>query len=89
MHRQELVTYLDEYLRVRDITDSSQNGLQVEGPEKVTKVVFAVDSCRAALKQAVVAGAQLLVVHHGLFWSEPLRLVGPIFQRVRTLIEGG
>jgi len=89
MKREELITYLDDYLRVKEIEDSSQNGLQVEGPEDVTKVAFAVDSCQAAFERAVVTGAQLLIVHHGLFWSRPFRLVGPLFQRVRTLIEGG
>jgi len=89
MNRDELTTYLDETLRVKEIEDSSQNGLQVEGPKEVTKVALAVDSCQAAFEGAVVAGAQLLVVHHGLFWDKPLRLVGPLFQRVRTLIEGG
>jgi len=88
MHRQELTTYLDAYLRVREIKDSSQNGLQVEGPEEVTKVAFAVDGCQAVFEQAVSAGAQLLIVHHGLFWDKPFRLVGPLFRRVRTLISG-
>ena len=89
MKRDELITYLDDYLRVKEIEDSSQNGLQVEGPEEVTKVVFAVDSCQAAFKQAVATGAQLLIVHHGLFWDKPFCLVGPLFQRVKTLIKGG
>ena len=89
MKRNELVTYLDDYLRVKDISDSSQNGLQVEGPEEVAKVAFAVDSGLDVFEQAVAAGAQLLVVHHGLLWSKSLRLVGPFFRRVRTLIEGG
>jgi len=88
MKRDELTTYLDDYLRVREIEDTSQNGLQVEGPEEVTRVAFAVDSCQAAFEQAVATGAQLLIVHHGLFWDKPLRLVGPLFQRVKTLIEG-
>ena len=90
----KLITYLDDYLRVKEIEDSSQNGLQVEGPEEVTaenlaKVAFAVDSCQAAFERAVAIGAQLLIVHHGLFWSKPFRLVGPLFQQIRTLIEGG
>jgi dinuclear metal center YbgI/SA1388 family protein len=89
MKREELVAYLDEYLCVSEIEDSSQNGLQVEGPAEVTRVAFAVDACRAAFERAVAAGAQLLVVHHGLFWDKPLRLVGPLFRRVRTLVEGG
>ncbi len=89
MKRDELITYLDDYLRVKEIEDSSQNGLQVEGPEEVTKVAFAVDGCQAAFGRAVATGAQLLIVHHGLFWSKPFRLVGPLFQQIRTLIEGG
>jgi dinuclear metal center YbgI/SA1388 family protein len=89
MKHDELIAYLDDYLRVKEIEDSSQNGLQVEGPAEVTKVAFAVDGCQAAFEQAVAAEAQLLVVHHGLFWAKPLRLVGPPFRRVKTLIEGG
>ncbi len=89
MNRRKLVAYLDTYLRLAEIEDVSQNGLQVEGPEEVTKVAFAVDSCLTTFQQAVAAGAQLLIVHHGLFWSSPLRLTGPHFRRVRTLIEGG
>jgi dinuclear metal center YbgI/SA1388 family protein len=89
MHRQELVTYLDDYLRVKEIEDASQNGLQVDGPEEVTKVAFAVDACQLSFEQAVATRAQLLIVHHGLFWDKSLRLVGPLFRRVQTLIVGG
>ena len=89
MKRDELITYLDDYLRVKEIEDTSQNGLQVEGPEEVTKVAFAVDSCQAAFERAVATEAQLLIVHHGLFWDKPFRLVGPLFRRVKTLIESG
>ncbi len=89
MKSDELVTYLDEYLRVREIEDASQNGLQVEGPTEVRKVAFAVDACQAAADGAVAGKAQLLIVHHGLFWEKPRRLVGPLFRQVRTLILGG
>ena len=85
----ELIAYLDNYLRVKEIKDASQNGLQVEGLEEVIKIAFAVDACQAAFEQAVAGEAQLLIVHHGLFWEEPLRLVGPHFRRVKTLIAGG
>jgi dinuclear metal center YbgI/SA1388 family protein len=88
MERDRLVSYLDDYLRVADIEDKSQNGLQVEGPAVLQKVAFAVDSSLVAFDRAVAAGAQLLIVHHGLFWGRGLRLVGPHFARIRTLIEG-
>lgn len=89
METRELIAYLDEYLRVQEIEDTSQNGLQVEGPAEVRKVAFAVDACQAAADGAVAAKAQLLIVHHGLFWEKPRRLVGPLFRQVRTLILGG
>jgi len=88
MKREKLITYLDDFLRINDFDDASQNGLQVEGPDEVTKVAFAVDGCQASFEQAVEEEAQLLIVHHGLFWDKPLRLVGPHFRRVKTLIKG-
>jgi dinuclear metal center YbgI/SA1388 family protein len=88
MQSKALVDYLNDYLRVEEIEDQSQNGLQVKGPAEVTRIAFAVDGCQASFERAVAEGAQLLIVHHGLFWSDPLRLVGPHFTRVRTLIAG-
>jgi dinuclear metal center YbgI/SA1388 family protein len=89
MKRDELVGYLDSYLRVGEIEDKSQNGLQIDGPDEVTKVAFAVDGCQAAFEQAIDEEVELLVVHHGLFWSESKLLTDIHFQRVRTMIEGG
>ncbi len=89
METKELIAYLDEYLRVREIEDTSQNGLQVEGVAEVRRVAFAVDACQAAADGAVAGKAQLLIVHHGLFWEKPRRLVGPLFRQVRTLMLGG
>ncbi len=84
-----LVEYLNDTLRVEEIEDKSQNGLQVEGPDEVSKVAFAVDGCQTSFEQAVAEEVQLLVVHHGLFWSESKLLTGIHLKRVRTLIEGG
>jgi dinuclear metal center YbgI/SA1388 family protein len=86
--RAEITSYLDDFLRIGEIEDASLNGLQVEGAKEVACAAFAVDACLAACEQAVEAGAQLLLVHHGLFWGKPFRLVGPLLRRVKTLIEG-
>jgi dinuclear metal center YbgI/SA1388 family protein len=88
MKLQELVTYLDDYLRVKQIKDSAVNGLQVEGPAEVTRVALAVDARLAAFTEAAACGAQLLIVHHGLFWTTAQTLTGPHYRRVRALIEG-
>jgi len=61
--------------------------LHVQGDPEVIKVAFAVDACRASIQGAVNYGAQLLIVHHGLFWSEHLQITGTHFQRVKLLID--
>ena len=87
MKREELVKYLDVYLRISEIKDESQNGLQVEGAEEVKKVCFAVDSCLEAFQRAATSGAQMIIVHHGIFWERftPLRWIQR--QRIKLLLE--
>ena len=68
MKTKELTSYLDDLLRVRDIADDSLNGLQVANSGDVIKVALAVDACAASMDAAHEAGADFLLVHHGLFW---------------------
>lgn len=89
MNAKDLIEYLNAYLALDRYTDRSNNGLQVQCPPEIQTVAFAVDACLASFRRAVELGAQLLVVHHGLFWSEPIQLIGAHFERVRTLIQGG
>ena len=89
MKRDELVSYLDEYLQVRAIEDSSNNGLQVGGVDQVTRLAFAVDASLATFEAARGARAQMLVVHHGLFWSKPIMVTGIHLHRIQTLLDGG
>lgn len=87
MKRDELVAYLDDYLQIKTIEDDSNNGLQVAGFETVTHLAFAVDAGLAAFESAVEAGAQMLVVHHGLFWGKPLMVTGIHRQRLGQLFD--
>jgi dinuclear metal center YbgI/SA1388 family protein len=87
MKRNDLVAYLDDYLRVKAIADASNNGLQVEGVEEVTHLALAVDASLAAAQETAEAGAQMLVVHHGLFWGKPLMVTGIHHRRLRQLFE--
>jgi dinuclear metal center YbgI/SA1388 family protein len=89
MRASDLIQHLDTFLNIRGYADRSNNGLQVQGPEDITRVAFAVDSGLASFKAAIALRAQLLIVHHGLFWSEHMQITGAHFERVRTLLEGG
>lgn len=89
MRLTELVTYLDAFLRVRDVGDASEavNGLQVENAGEVTRIAAAVDLCAATVRMAGEQGADLLLVHHGLFWGGIRPLTGPQFRRVSGLVS--
>jgi dinuclear metal center YbgI/SA1388 family protein len=86
--RDEITTYLDEYMRVGDIADSSPNGLQVQGTDRVGKVALAVDVSVQTIRAAVRARAQMLVVHHGLWWGNHEQIVGNMHARISALIHG-
>ncbi len=83
-----LVAYLDDFLRLRDVRDAPEalNGLQVENGGEVTRLAAAVDLCEATVRLAVEARADLLLVHHGLFWGGLVPLAGPVYRRVASLI---
>ena len=69
--------------------DSSLNGLQVEGSKNVTKIALAVDASDRSIRRAARAGADLLTVHHGLFWGEAKPITGVTAARIRLLMENG
>jgi dinuclear metal center YbgI/SA1388 family protein len=85
--RNDLVQWLDSYLNIHFYDDASLNGLQVEGADEVAKVAFAVDSSLSTLEQAAETGADMLIVHHGLFWGKPLAITGMHKNRVKYLLE--
>lgn len=67
--------------------DDSLNGLQVgrsDGP--VTRMAFAVDACLESIRRARDAGAQVLFVHHGLFWGKPTAITGTLRERISELL---
>ncbi len=86
----EIVAFLDSYLEVGRIPDypNALNGLQVESDGPVRRVTGAVDASEAVIHLAR-SQADLLVVHHGLFWQGLHPLTGRHFRRVKALIESG
>ena len=83
--RDDIVKYLDEYLDVQGIRDYGPMGLQVVGKAEVTRVAVAVSASRACFAQAAAQRADLLIVHHGLFWENDSRVVGSV---MRGRLEG-
>jgi len=84
-----LARYCDRLLRTRDIGDydGAVNGLQVENRGRVTRIAAAVDASLATARLAVEARADLLLVHHGLFWSPAHPWTGRKYELLRLLLD--
>ena len=101
MKLEKIVSWLDRTLKVADFDDVSNNGLQIDrSPAPGTKhqapgtahevrtVAFAVDADVKSVKAAAKAGAQLLVVHHGISWGGGIRRIsGGIYNVVKAALD--
>ena len=89
MHLSEFTGQLDDTLDVADWAgaDYAENGLQV-GPEdaEVDHAAFAVDGVVETFEAAADAGADVLVVHHGISWGGIDRVTGKEYDRLETLL---
>jgi len=88
MEREALVGYLDDYLRIGEIQDYGPQGLQVESDNRaITRIALAVDTAPPIVEEAAAWGADMLLVHHGIFWGQTERIAGPLGARVRLLLR--
>ena len=94
MKLEKIVTWLDQTLNVAAFDDVSNNGIQIERSEvkgersEVKVVAFAVDASVKAVKAAAKAGAQLLVVHHGISWGGGIRRIeGGVYNVVKAAMD--
>ena len=83
-----LLEFSNEILQPNQFQDYCPNGLQVEGRSEVRKIVSGVTACQALLDQAINAGADMVLVHHGYFWRGDNPCVTGIQRtRIKCLLE--
>lgn len=84
-----ITRHCDRLLDIANIEDWSgaQNGLQVENNGKVRHIAAAVDASLATVKMAIAATADLLIVHHGLFWGPTTPWTGKKYELLKLLLE--
>jgi len=87
-HRDEIVAYANELLEVDRFPEYGPPGLQVVGADEVSKLACGVSSSRELFERAAESGAQLVIVHHGLFWrNEPIWIDRRQRGRLETLFK--
>lgn len=84
-----IASYCDEILRTGEIGDydGAMNGLQVGNNGTITKIAAAVDGSLSTIRLAVAARADLLIVHHGLFWNKRQPWTGKNYELLKLLVE--
>jgi dinuclear metal center YbgI/SA1388 family protein len=86
--RDEIVQYANDLLDVVSYPDYGPMGMQVAGAEQVRKIVCGVSASRELFERAAGAGAQLVIVHHGLFWdNEPRQVDARMKGRLNALFQ--
>jgi dinuclear metal center YbgI/SA1388 family protein len=86
--RDEILAYADELLDVESYPDYGPMGMQVPGAREVSRLVCGVSSSLELFDQAAQAGAQMILVHHGLFWDrDPRAIDETLKRRLRTLFD--
>ena len=87
--RDEIVGYANELLEIERFPEFAPQGLQVVGTADVATIACGVSCSRDLFEQAMGLGAQLLLVHHGLFWrNEPLVVDARLRGRLEALFAG-
>ncbi len=85
----EIDRYITDELETGKFGDSSLNGIQVEGAGEVRMICGATDAGLSVIEEAGRRGAQMLLVHHGLFWGGAMPITGSHRKAVKTMLEGG
>src|SRR5438552_1289926 len=84
-----IVRHCDRLLRTGEIKDydGAANGLQVENNGSITRVGAAVDASLSSIRRAIALRTDLLIVHHGLFWTPSHPWTGTQYDLLRLLVE--
>jgi dinuclear metal center YbgI/SA1388 family protein len=84
----ELLSWLNNFLASDGVSDYCPNGLQVEGKKEISKIVTGVSASEEFLQAAIAAGADAVLVHHGLIWKGDWNtLTGPYKRKIALCLE--
>ncbi|MFK5922033.1 MAG: Nif3-like dinuclear metal center hexameric protein [Verrucomicrobiota bacterium] len=86
-----ICAYLEKHLKLNEVPDypNALNGLQLENAGQVKKIVAAVDACLPVVREAVEQKADLLLVHHGMFWQGAQKIEGSQYEKLKLAMDNG
>jgi dinuclear metal center YbgI/SA1388 family protein len=88
--REKILNYLNELLNISEFDDYCVNGMQVEGKKEVKCIVLGVSVSQRLFQQAIEKNADMIIVHHGMFWKsdpQPFSLTGIFRERLALLLK--
>ena len=86
--RDEILAFAAELLELDDYPDYGPMGMQVAGAREVDRIVCGVSASLELFERAAQAGAQLVLVHHGLLWDGASRVIDDAFgRRLKALLD--
>ena len=87
-HIHQIEGFCNDMLEAGRFDDASFNGIQVETARPISVIATGVTASEALIAEAVRAGAQLVLAHHGIFWSgqSPV-LRGGMRKRIKLLMD--
>ena len=86
----KIITYCSDYLQAEKFDDYCYNGLQIQGKEKISRIVMGVTFSEELIKKAIERRADLIIVHHGIgskHFGEKARIVGFFKKRIKLMLE--
>jgi dinuclear metal center YbgI/SA1388 family protein len=87
--RDEILAFASELLDLDAYPDYGPMGLQVAGAREVQRLACGVSSSLELFERAALAGAQMLLVHHGVFWDRDPRVIDDAARRrLKALFDG-
>ncbi|MDQ3890292.1 MAG: Nif3-like dinuclear metal center hexameric protein [Actinomycetota bacterium] len=86
--RDEILAFADALLDIASYPDYGPIGLQVAGSHEVRRIACGVSASRELFERSAASGAELVIVHHGLFWDRDSRVVAPVMrERLHALFD--
>jgi len=86
--KKNLISHLQDFLKINDFVDDSKNWLQIDTTKtKINKIGYAVDAASYSFKKAAKLDIDMLFVHHWLFWGNERPITGNYFEKIKILLD--